>query len=386
MQGTSWMAATGRAAALILTFTPAAAGCDDQAAAPGLRAVASHDSGGVLHLSLADVVEGGIPDLPAFVEPATRIDGGDEPLFGVVAAFQLPGGNGDGIAVVDRGSHAIRVFGRDGSEVRRLGGTGDGPGEFRDLTAAGRLADSVWAFDFLAQRLTVFGPDGAVRTVRVETDLPFRTLVGHLGREFVAIESPVTTPATESGLRRDSLELALVSGDDGRVRPLGRFNGDEILVEVEPRSGGGVSVSKSRLAEAYATEHAVVDDRLATVETERYRLELRGADGALRRAVEADLRGRPVDSEYHARGPVADGLLAGFSRDGRPAAWLRLATAPDDSLATWIAHGTQGEVIDGARLPAGLRLTDATTGRFIGVEVDELGVERVAVFERRDAR
>jgi hypothetical protein len=129
--------------------------------------------------------------------------------------------------------------------------------------------------------------------------------------------------------------------------------------------------------------HAVVDDRLATVETERYRLELRGADGALRRVVEADLRGRSVDSKYHDRGPVLDGLVAGSSRDGRPASWLLLATAPDDSLATWIAHGTNGEVVDGVRLPAGLRLTDVTTDRFIGVELDELGVERVVVFGRR---
>jgi hypothetical protein len=367
---------------LILALAPAAAGCGDQSAASGLQAVASRDSAGVLLVSLADALGSDALDVPTFTVPTSRFDGGDRPLYGVVAAFALPGESRHEVAVVDRGSSSIRVFGVEGPEVRRLGGPGDGPGEFRDLTAAGRLGpDSIWAFDFLAHRVTVFGPGDEVRTVRLETSRPFRTIVGHLGREFVAIESSVTARATESGLHRDSLDLALVSADEGRVQLFGRFPGDEIVLDVTPRPNG-VTVSKRRLAQGYDTQHAIVDRRLATVQTESYRLELRGSDGALVGVIEADLRGRRIHSEYHERAPVLEALVAGTSRAGLPAIWLRLATSPGDSLATWIAHGSDGAVIGGARLPTGLRLTDVTADRFIGVEVDELGVERVAVFER----
>lgn len=376
------MSSTDRMPALVLTVATLLSGCGDEPVVPGMQDVKSHENAGVLRVSLADMVGSGELDVPTFATPTSRIAGGKEPLFGVVAAFGLPSESGEEIAVADRGSSSIRIFGAIGSEVRRLGGSGDGPGEFRGLVAGGRLGpDSIWAFDFLAKRITVFGPAETVRTVRLDSRFPIRTLFGHLEREFVAIESFVTTATTESGLHRDSVGIAVVSANDGRVRPFGRFSGSEVLFEVKSRTNS-LSVAKSLISEGYKTLHAVLDGYLATVRTETYRLELRGPDGRLARVVEGNVRGRRIDSEYHDRAPVLADLVAGVSRDGLPVAWLRLATTAEDSLATWIAHGPDGGVVDGARLPADLRLTDVTADRFIGVEIDDLGVERVAVFER----
>ncbi|HET9949906.1 MAG TPA: hypothetical protein VFQ22_13375, partial [Longimicrobiales bacterium] len=51
----------------------------------------------------------------------------------VVTPFLLPGGS---LVVPNAGSSSIRVFRRDGTFVRELGGPGEGPGEIGELVAA----------------------------------------------------------------------------------------------------------------------------------------------------------------------------------------------------------------------------------------------------------
>jgi hypothetical protein len=68
--------------------------------------------------------------------------------------------------VANAGSNEVRVFERDGSYVRSLGRTGDGPGEFR---FTGRLlldADTLIVIDGQLSRATLFDTTGAV--VRTE--------------------------------------------------------------------------------------------------------------------------------------------------------------------------------------------------------------------------
>jgi hypothetical protein len=58
-------------------------------------------------------------------------------------------------------SSQLTVFSAEGYPLNAIGGTGDGPGEFRLITSLqGGPDDSLFVFDGGAQRLTVFSGDG----------------------------------------------------------------------------------------------------------------------------------------------------------------------------------------------------------------------------------
>jgi hypothetical protein len=347
-----------------------------------------------------------------------RLGGGEEPLYGVVSAFAVPPDVGGSIAVIDGASASLRLFDASGRELRRLGGPGDGPGEFRDLTAAGVLPpDSLWAYDFLAARITVFGPMGAVRTLRVEGAVPYGTALGLLGRALLLAESPVILPGSSEGLRRDSLRLVLFHLDQADLRPFGTFSGRETLVEIDATEQAA-RVVKTQMPFSYETRHAVLatsaagEGRVVTGENERYELVWRDAATAVRRILRAEVEGLPVDEalwrDYaevlaveigaperaarlqrrieqmplHERGPAFTWLIGGGA-PGRPTElWVGLPPAPRDSLAAWVRHDAAGAPVESVVLPADFRLTDVSPERFIGVHSDELGVERVELYAR----
>lgn len=54
----------------------------------------------------------------------------------------------------------VKIYGPRGERVATVGRAGAGPGEFRSLTSAEMLGDSLLAYDFSGSRLNVFAPDG----------------------------------------------------------------------------------------------------------------------------------------------------------------------------------------------------------------------------------
>lgn len=78
-------------------------------------------------------------------------------FHGVRAAFRLS----SGVTVVgDAGSGELRYFDDSGVWLGSKGRVGEGPGEFRFLHSAGVIrGDSVFAWDIVSQRLTLFPPD-----------------------------------------------------------------------------------------------------------------------------------------------------------------------------------------------------------------------------------
>ena len=87
------------------------------------------------------------------------VDGpADQELAGVSGARRLR----DGRVVIANGKPLeLRLYDAHGKLLRRIGRTGDGPGEFRgrlDLVPAG--GDSLFVYDQGSQRLSLFGPDG----------------------------------------------------------------------------------------------------------------------------------------------------------------------------------------------------------------------------------
>lgn len=80
-----------------------------------------------------------------------------DPLHDVVGAFLM----GEQLLVAENGSSQIKVFNLDGRLHRSIGGAGEGPGEFVDLTwiQAG-VDNSVLAYDAVLGRVTRFAADG----------------------------------------------------------------------------------------------------------------------------------------------------------------------------------------------------------------------------------
>ena len=72
------------------------------------------------------------------------------------------------VYVMDEDPPRVFVYGESGQLVRRFGGQGDGPGEFRFPKAMGFLADTFWVSDAIRWRTTLFDANGtAVATIPV---------------------------------------------------------------------------------------------------------------------------------------------------------------------------------------------------------------------------
>ena len=70
--------------------------------------------------------------------------------------------------VMDENPPRVFVYGESGRLLRRFGGEGDGPGEFRIPKAMGFLADTLWVSDAMRWRTTLFDTSGtAIATIPV---------------------------------------------------------------------------------------------------------------------------------------------------------------------------------------------------------------------------
>lgn len=102
-----------------------------------------------------------VPGPPVLVAtPELRIGSVDDPatlLTHVGAMDVLPDGR---IYSAHRQEAAILVHGPDGRRLARIGGEGEGPGEFQGLRSIGFLGDTLWAFDLTLYRASYFAPDG----------------------------------------------------------------------------------------------------------------------------------------------------------------------------------------------------------------------------------
>lgn len=93
--------------------------------------------------------------------------GGEEyALYRVGAVTRLPDGR---IAAANRGTSQVRLYDRAGTHVMDIGGSGDGPGEFRTLSGVWAYgSDSILVSDGPTGRFTVFSDDGnALRTIPI---------------------------------------------------------------------------------------------------------------------------------------------------------------------------------------------------------------------------
>jgi hypothetical protein len=211
----------------------------------------------------------------------------------VADAVRLASGR---IAVADGGAGLVRVFDPRGVLLRRFGGRGTEPGQFRALVWLQPLAgDTLAAWDRDLARLTVFAPDGRVaRTLTLPNTAPPRQGIGVLASgELLAASLVKLDSVTRSGVVRQPVRYWAIA-PDGRRRELGDFPSDELYVERLPNAVRPVRLPFGRAARA-----AVAGDGFVYGDGTRYEIGVYGADGRLRRSVRraaAPLRLEPADT------------------------------------------------------------------------------------------
>ena len=208
-------------------------------------------------------------------------------------------GSGDGrLLVLDVAGSRVLEYDERGRWVASAGGPGDGPGEFRFPGAiALGPADSLWVFS--VGRVTVFGPDGALRTAPTERRTFGRARADRGG--FLRALSAEPTGGSGGSFAPTSTQVA-------RFSPEATLEGVVFTGPYPRRVPVSVTVgnhtSSTHAVERYGvTTHwdALTDGTLVVSDTAAYHLRLLGPDGRVRARFGPGQPPRPVTDEDRRR-------------------------------------------------------------------------------------
>jgi len=325
--------------------------------------------------------------------------------YRVVAATRL----GDGrIVVASAGANALELYAPDGRHLRTIGRAGGGPGEFRALFWVGRLpGDSIAAWDAALGRLSVFTPSGDfARSVAPAASLglfPQAAGVFGDGRVLVAVRSADAGSGSGVRVQRDDVSYVAL-GADGRVQPIGRFPGTEMLLS--GGSGGGLLMRP--LPFGRQTVAAARGERVYVGTGDGF--ELRGYEpgGGLRAIVRAEYAPVPVTPrairDYRRTlvtlGAEGDSRMrrqqdemleqAPYPRQMPPFTelqvdpdgnlWTRDANAPAAHTARWTVFSPEGRLRGSVEVPAELIVREIGRDWLLATVLDDDQVEHVRIY------
>jgi hypothetical protein len=312
------------------------------------------------------------------------------------------------LVVADGGSREIRLFSASGSFQRTFGGSGEGPGEFRRLGGLFVDGSLIIAHDPSARRLSAFTPQGQLRWERsLPRELAGMELVGGLGEGTYLFSSPAAVlPAPPDGIHRLPCTHISFDAHSGRTDTLATVPGFEFYVA----DGAGYEIPFAR--DAFRT---VGEGLWFTGTNDQFAIQVRGTDGRVIRRLEyptgeVALTRSLVDSvetaTVDALGEISQGrreAIHGLFRDVpwpgiRPtfgklvadrenrlwvADWRSSFAPPTERPRTWWVFSSTGPLLGTVSLPETFDLHDAGTDWLLGVEVDGMGVQRVAVRDLR---
>ncbi|WP_419164502.1 6-bladed beta-propeller [Candidatus Palauibacter sp.] len=306
------------------------------------------------------------------------------------------------ILVTDNGAHEVRVFDPDGQFLFRLGGEGDGPGEFRSPCCVGfSPGGELWVRE--RPRYTVFElEDAGARYVRVVR----RPFAGQGGGYPVAFDAEGRT-----------VDLGLLPESDGRfvegrihLNPDGRADTVEVrepaaaaearkTVEFASDGGAGFLFFYQPFGRDWLRAHGP-GGRWASAVSSAYEVELHGPDRAVSQLTGPAAPGpalSPAEVEY-ARGRLEQDMEWGnldeppfdiperkpplaalfFDRGGR--LWIqKTAAGGAETIEADVYEGTT--LVARYRWPRRVRagaLPWVTETALYGTTTDELGVQRAA--------
>jgi hypothetical protein len=328
------------------------------------------------------------------VEPALSIGAASgDSAYLIHRAFHTRRFTNGTIAVANSGTTDARLYGPDGRHLRTLGRSGDGPGEFRSPWAVFELpGDSVAVVD-LYRAVVVFGPDGG------------------FARQFAVGAHDAGGGEVPEGQFADGSFL-MMEYDRGDVVPA---YGEWVRAELVRREVDGTGPHAIRYIDEQVTSQggprrmfgpraamAAADSTVWYSRGDAVALEETALNGAVLRMARLALPPRPVteahQSEYLDRLVEANpGLpVEAFTRG---AEWPEVLPAHGAVLAdaggnvwigefpmgsqprTWHVFRPDGHYLGAVGAPAGLIVHQIGHDFLLGVQRDELGVERVQLYD-----
>ena len=280
----------------------------------------------------------------------------------------------------------LRVYSESGDLIRRMGGRGQGPGEFQQIASALPCGEQLFASELLPSRLTVFSPLGEAETVFV----PHPEAPGRLNPFIMHACTPAGIVGTESrvlvhldlaSLRLDTL-MSYPGPEtyEGLLVPFGRATlvlGADTLIYVVDTGMPEVRIfahdgSLRRVFRIAQAPRAVTPDDISRIR-EQYLEDLPSS-------LEAEIRERldaltiPSTMPHFSELQVApDGTI-----------WLAAYQAfRDEPTTTWTVIGPDGRLLGEIDLPPDFTIHEIGNEDLLGVWTDEFDVQYVRRYQLR---
>lgn len=304
--------------------------------------------------------------------------------------------------VVDGASNEARRFSLDGVHRSTVGGSGEGPGEFRRIRPLGEaVGDTVLVWDEALSRLTVLDPSGEfVRNVPLaqgeQIGLQPRAVYED-GSLLVVLRRTVMAAALEPGS---------VLADTSRLARLDMATG---VVNAQASVGGPIWIWNGRgqapVPFTVNAPYLVQGDRVLVSSGPEFRvhafsdgalLESFGLDRVLRPVTESDVRAY-VDlfadafsdsvqkAEYLAplSHPLRPDHLPAYDQiltDDGARVWASVYAPNRLAAATWDVYDPDRAWLGTVETPAGFAVMGIAADKLVGVWRDDFGVEYVRVY------
>ena len=326
--------------------------------------------------------------------------------YALIANFSVDDGTIEGGHRLSSGRILVRsrpnlltVHDTTGKRVARIGRDGGGPGEFRQLSwAAPGGPDSIWTYDLMSRRLSVFSESGTLlASWRVE-GTAFGNIEARLtDGSFVLIDPHMPMPVYGSGLRVESVSVGVLRLPDATVVTISRRPWRSLYTSLTTRSLISQPLGpKGTIAEGDSTFWIAFGDRSLVTEM--------GRDGSPRRELQLPIVPAPVSerdrawarslaksrSEFAgvqalyeevplpANRPAMDQILRDGSR-----LWISLSRAADTVDGLWLSRSLADGVVDTLRLAPGVSLLSASAPYIVVRAATQSGDEYLQVYRRK---
>ena len=390
--------------ALLLTFL-LAAGCGDTAAAPQQSVTVTQTDSATLvrvaSLAGTDVPQWNTAEVFSTAPVAASEPGGGVELFQVTSARFLPDGR---LAVANAGTGEIFLLDDSGRMTGRLGGKGEGPGEFTwisalDVDSTGTLV----AYDSRQGRLTRFTADGPPEPrpfAPPNRIVDLHPLAFLRDGRVAAIYGDMRFFAA-GGEKRDTTPLMIFQPDGSSPDTVGMWPATEwAFMSFEGgASRSEVGFGRSLVSAGRNSRYAVgANDSIAVTvfdATGRAVMHVTGAGGGSVPATDVDawnderlgnLEGLPEAMRNAFRDVPHRTTLPGFGTlviDDEERLWIGSYVRPSQESREWLVLGSDGNPLGRITTPGDARVLDIAGGRVALLHTDELDEQSIVVMTIR---
>ncbi len=327
----------------------------------------------------------------------------------VAGGFRFPDGR---IVIANGGTQEVRVYDARGRLLSSGGRRGEGPGEYQQLTRVFPYGDSILAFDFRLQRLSILSADGKyVRSFNMPRlgagysaqpvgTLRDATIVVQATRQFMMGDSP-------PGVNRESAVLYRVSRTGEALDSLAAVPGWERYVRtVQVNGRAGFTVDA--LPFACVPVVAVRGDRVFVGASDSYEIDVYSPDGKRERRIthnqpnrrvtradvdrfqEARIASAAAQSELYKQ-RTQEALQEMKTPDVMPAysnlhvdtdgnLWVQDYRAEGETHTRWTVFDRSGRAVARVNGPDGFTVLDIGKDGIVGLSRDQLEVEHVGLY------